>query len=322
MSTELAYLQLQAAKGIGPARQRKLLQLALESGKSLEEFLTYLSLPALSSVGLGVAQLDSLASARKQAESWATSLSDKDIKIVGLLDDEYPKALKKTLGLDAPPVLAVWGNTQLLEIPAVGFCGARDASEQGTEFAKDAAQQVVQHGWVVVAGNARGIDAAAHWSALQNDGYTIIVAPSGILDVRLHSSYRDIVNHENVLVLSEFQPDAHWSVSNAMTRNKTICGLSVAMIIVESGLRGGTFEAGEFTLGIGRRLFVADYSNPSSSAAGNQHFLQKGALPIRKSKSSGRANMAKVFEISELLGSDNSIPSITQPIQLSLLKAD
>lgn len=319
MSTDLAYLQLQAAKGIGPVRQRKLLQLALESGKSLDEFLAYPSLRTLNSADLGLAQLNTLASARKKAESWATLLSDKHIRIIGLLDDEYPKAIKETLGSGAPPVLAIWGNLQLLEKPAVGFCGARDASDQGIEFAKDAGQQVVQHGWVVVAGNARGIDAAAHWSALENGGNTIVVAPSGILDVRLHTTYRDLANHENVLVLSEFQPDAHWSVSNAMTRNKTICGLSVAMIIVESGLRGGTFEAGEFTLGIGRRLFVADYANPSNSAAGNQHFLQKGALPIRKSKSSGRANMTKVFEKSDLLGNDDSTPPTTQALQLSLL---
>ena len=115
-----------------------------------------------------------------------------------------------------------------------------------------------------------------------------------------------MVNSQNALVISEFQPNARWSTANAMTRNKTICALSSALIIVESGLEGGTFEAGNFALKLGARLFVAAYPSPSDNASGNQFFLERGAKPIRRSKDSGRANLTEVFESSKSSTAENA----------------
>ena len=43
---------------------------------------------------------------------------------------------------------------------AVGFCGARDASEKGIAVAVDYATQLAAWGWVVVSRGARGVDRA------------------------------------------------------------------------------------------------------------------------------------------------------------------
>jgi DNA protecting protein DprA len=316
---ELAYLQLQAAKGIGPAKQRKILQLTSEMGKSLEEVISQPASQTLINAGLSSEQVEILRTSSELAHSWASRLKTAQIKIIGLLDNDYPLALRERLGVNAPPIIAVWGNMGLLEMPAVGFCGSRDASTQGLEFTTDAAQQVAQKSWAVVSGNARGIDETAHRTALQNGGTTIIVAPSGILDIRLRDSYRELVNNQNTLVISEFQPNARWSIANAMTRNKTICALSNALIIVESGLEGGTFEAGNFALKSGARLFVADYASPSANAAGNQFFLQRGAESVRRSKGSGRTNLTGVFDISINLSAENTDPLKNQLVQGRLL---
>lgn len=312
---ELAYLQLQAAKGIGPAKQRKVLQLALETGEPLEEVITQASSQDLKKAGLSNEQVETLRTSSELARLWVSKIKNAQIKIIGLFDDGYPQVLKQRLGLNAPPIIAVWGNLNLLNMPAVGFCGSRNASKQGIEFTKDAAQQAAEKSWVVVSGNARGIDETAHRTALQNRGTTIIVAPSGIFDVRIRDSYRELVDNQNTLVISEFQPNARWSIANAMTRNKTICALSNALIIVESGLEGGTFEAGNFALKLGARLFVADFASPADNAAGNQFFLQRGAEPIGRSKDSGRANLTGVFGSSNYAMEKSTTPTEMEFIQ-------
>lgn len=54
-----------------------------------------------------------------------------------------------------------------------------------------------------------------------------------------------------------------------MKRNLVIIGLSNAMILVESGERGGTFAAGEDTLKVNLPLFVIDFEKPEVSAKAN-----------------------------------------------------
>ena len=83
-----------------------------------------------------------------------------------------------------------------------------------------------------------------------------------------------------------------------MKRNKTIIGLSKAMILIESGLKGGTFAAGEETLSAKCPLFVIDFAKPEVSAEANPYFISKGGHPIRGNKN-GVPNLSKVFEVME-----------------------
>ena len=76
-----------------------------------------------------------------------------------------------------------------------------------------------------------------------------------------------------------------------MQRNRTVCGLSDALVVVEAGVSGGTFEAGKLALRLKMPLFVVDYAEPASSAAGNTYFLARGARALRRSITTGQANL-------------------------------
>ncbi len=230
------------------------------------------------------------------AQRWADELARHDIQVINLNDSAYPERLKRILEKSAPPILAMWGNLQLLDSPAVGWCGSRHASEQGIAFTEDTVEQAVERGITVVSGAAKGIDTAAHRTALANGGTTIVVAPEGILGFRLRTEIKEFASPANTLIVSEFQPNAHWSAANAMTRNHTLIGLSNALIVVESGLQGGTFEAGQFALKTTVPLFVAEYAQPSESAVGNSYFIQRGATPIRRSPQTQRAGLQRLFD--------------------------
>ena len=83
------------------------------------------------------------------------------------------------------------------------------------------------------------------------------------------------------VVVSEFLPRARWATHSAMQRNKTICGLSNAVVLVEAGLDGGTFDAGETARKFRVPLFVLDFGVTSESTTGNAYFLKRGAPALR-----------------------------------------
>lgn len=290
-------LQLQAASGMGAATQRAVLDFVHSQGLNLQDYLA-LSPNDWRRSGLSDQQVSALAAQTtiSQAERWADLLARRDIRVISLHGPEYPERLKRILGKLAPSVLAVWGCQRLLNQPAVGWCGSRHASEQGIAFTEDTVEQAVAQDITVVSGAAKGIDTAAHRTALANGGTTIIVAPEGILNFRLRSEIKELVTSTNTLIISEFQPNARWSAANAMTRNHTIIGLSNALIVVESGLTGGTFEAGQFALKTRTPLFVAEYAQPSERATGNSWFIQRGATAIERGVNTQRANVQHLFD--------------------------
>src|SRR5260221_5567929 len=76
----------------------------------------------------------------------------------------------------APKELFVLGHTEILEEgPRVAIVGSRDASENGLRRAKKLARLVCERSGVVVSGLAKGIDTAAHTSAIESNGKTIAV---------------------------------------------------------------------------------------------------------------------------------------------------
>jgi DNA processing protein len=282
------YLRLQAAQGIGAATQRSVLSFLHSHRLSFEEFFES-SHSVWQQAGLSHKQIDALSVQTPLLRQWESKLKQKGFEVLGYLDDDYPKRLHSALKKQVPPVLYIWGNINLLKRPSVGFCGSRNTSETGVTVAKDTAKQIARKGWSVVSGHARGIDYTAHTTALEEGGCTIIVLPEGFLNFRLRDELKRLVNKENTLIVSEFQPNNAWSVVNAMTRNRTICGLSNALIVIQAGTKGGTFEAGKFALQVKVPLFVADYVDPDLNGPGNPYFLQSGAKAVRKDAKTGSA---------------------------------
>lgn len=289
------YLRLQAAQGVGTAAQRAVLFYLRDHRLSFGQF--FEASPSLwQQAGLSSKQAEALAAETPLSKQWEAKLEQKGFGVLGYLSDAYPERLRNVLAKQAPPILYVWGNTDLLARPSVGFCGSRDTSLKGVWVAEDTARQIAEKGWSVVSGHARGIDYTAHTTALKEGGSTIIVLPEGLLNFRLRDELRELVTEENTLVISEFQPNAAWSVANAMTRNRTICGLSDALVVIQAGVKGGTFEAGKFALQVGVPLFVADYLEPDLDGPGNPYFIDRGAKAVRKDPATGSALLSRLAE--------------------------
>ena len=211
-------------------------------------------------------------------------------------DAEYPKCVKVIMGKKAPKHLDMVGNIELLNMAGLGFCGSRKSSQKGLEIAQDCAEQAAHNNVSVVSGNAAGVDFEAHYNCLKAGGKTILVLPEGINHFRIRKALRSVWDWDRVLVISQFKPDEPWKAFRAMTRNQLIIALSRVMIVIEAGEKGGTLNAGEETLKFGLPIYVAQYKDVSVDALGNQILLDKGAQKLAKSRTTNRANLAKIFE--------------------------
>ena len=172
------------------------------------------------------------------------------------------------------------GNAGLLRTPAVGIVGSRKASIKGVGAAQDCAWQLAKLGVTVVSGYANGVDLASHKAALDAGGATILVLAEGIERFRVKRDIETAWDWERVLVVSEYSPDAAWSVKQAMQRNGTICELSRAVIVAEAQRISGTMNTVRQCLKKEIPLFVVTYENMEDLAGGNALAIELGGRPI------------------------------------------
>ena len=108
----------------------------------------------------------------------AKNSSSFGIQFIGEAD--YPSKL-----LDAKypvPLLYYMGAWDLIYSPSVAVVGTRHPTEQGIRRTQQLVKELVQDNYTVVSGLAKGIDTAAHETAIAHGGKTIAVIGTSILD--------------------------------------------------------------------------------------------------------------------------------------------
>jgi DNA processing protein len=296
MIKERDIVALLLTKGLGPKGVSRILDAVAAQDRQIDLSLMSIA-EMIQRTGAKPETAEQIPASIKKADELLKDFEDQGIKILVRGRAGYPERLLKTLKEDAPLVLFAKGNMKILLQKAVGFCGSRKASEKGIAVAGECAGALANQHINVISGYAHGVDLAAHRAALQAGGVTTFVLAEGILHFKIKSDVKDLLTEDNHVVVSEYMPRLPWLARNAMQRNKTICGLSNAVVVIESGLKGGTFEAGKAALSLRRPLFVAEYAQPAESAEGNAYFLQQGARFLRKKN--GAAYLDELFQAVE-----------------------
>lgn len=159
---------------------------------------------------------------------------------------------------NAPEALWVAGDVELLRNgPRVSVVGSREASPPGLARARKLTAALVERGMVVVSGLARGIDTAAHTTAIERGGKTIAVLGTP-LDQTSPLQNRELqarIMSEH-LAVSQFAPGVAVHRGSFLARNRTMALLSEATVIVEAGAKSGTEHQAWEALRLGRLLFV------------------------------------------------------------------
>ena len=196
-------------------------------------------------------------------------------------DPGYPPLLRSVP--DAPPVLYIKSElTQADQQWAVAIVGTRRATAYGRQAAERLASDLARNGVTIVSGMARGIDAAAHWAALQAGGRTIGVLACGIDQVypAEHSRLAAQVVERGALI-TETSVGSPPEAGNFPARNRIISGLALAVIVVEAGDRSGALITADRALEQGRDVFAVPGSIFSRTSAGTNRLIQEGATLVQ-----------------------------------------
>jgi len=206
-------------------------------------------------------------------------LEEAGVRLLTLLDEDFPIGLRDRLGDQCPASLLVAGPVEWLSMPNVGIVGSRGISAEAAEVASQVAQLAVRSDFGVTSGLAKGIDQTAMASGLTYQGRVCGLPTEGIRVVGRRTDVRAAVHDGALALASPFGPDAPFSVGNAMARNKLIYGVSDVTVVVTSDEgKGGTWAGATEALdrGYGR---VAVWMGPEAGP-GNAALVAKGATPI------------------------------------------
>lgn len=206
-------------------------------------------------------------------------LLEQGYDLIPITSKYYPKQLKSNLKYNAPVLLYVKGNIQLLNQESTAIVGSRNAKPVSLAFTDGIAKLAVSDKRVVVSGYAKGVDKQALDSSLKYGGNSIIVLPQGITTFSsgFKSLHKEIVSGR-LLVMSVFQPDAPWNVALAMARNPIIYAMSDSIYVAESDVKGGTYAGVVDGLRKGRTIYVRCPEEGEQNA--NMQLFEMGALLV------------------------------------------
>jgi DNA processing protein len=183
----------------------------------------------------------------------------------------------------APPALVVKGHLSLLDKPAVGLVGARNASAAACRFARILAQQLGAAGIVVVSGLARGIDTAAHDGSIETG--TIAVIAGGI-DIAYppENEARQRAIAERGLLVAEQAPGVEPRARHFPYRNRIIAGLGHGTVVIEAAPRSGSLITARYAAEFGREVMAVPGSPLDPRAQGCNQLIRDGATLIQNAE--------------------------------------
>ncbi len=215
------------------------------------------------------------AAADPEAELRAAEKAGAEVLTAG--DAGYPASLKDIY--DPPIVLYVRGT--LKPLPAAAIVGTRKATPYGLRTAARLARELAASGAAVVSGLARGIDTAAHRSAVEAGGATFAVLGTGLNAVypEENAPLAEAIVANGGALVSEFPLNRGPFPANFPRRNRIISGLSLATVVVEGGFESGALITARFALEQGREVLAVPGPVDSPASRGPNYYLKNGACP-------------------------------------------
>lgn len=212
------------------------------------------------------------------------SIHDFGIRIHG--SEDYPDRLRDA----AHPVELLYyrGWWDLIDAPKrIAIVGSRNVSDEGIRRTKRLVKLLVRDGFTIVSGLAKGVDTAAHTTAIENGGSTIAVIGTPITEYypRENKELQDFIAEKHLLIsqVPIWRYAAQDYRSNRLffpERNATMSAVAQATVIVEASDTSGTLAQARAALQQGRKLFILDNCFRDQRLTWPARFQEKGAIRV------------------------------------------
>ena len=187
---------------------------------------------------------------------------------------------------DVPLFLFYRGDLSITKRKAVAIIGTREPTIEGVSAGEFLGKTFASKGFNIVSGLALGCDSAGHRGALSCGGPTTAFLAHG-LDTIYPQENRglaeDMVSGGGLL-MSEYPIGVGVSRYNLVSRDRLQAGLADAVLVIQTGVHGGTMHAVRSAHKAGKPIYALQYSKHISSdmIGGNESLISKGvAAPLR-----------------------------------------
>ena len=225
-------------------------------------------------------ELDNLVSYAKTADEIMSDCKDNDIKMVSIIDAEYPSQLKE-IG-DPPSILFIKGNLSLLN-HVVAIIGTRHSSELGNKIAERVGSYFADY-FSICNGLVEGIDEHSIYVGSKVLSNVVGIISGGLCYNETCSSHHiQVINdvlEAGGLIISEYYPRQKEDMYSGSKASRIQAGLSHGLILVQSKIDGGSkYTLAKFAK-LGRPIGVIHFPSSaeyqSESFGANRLIAEKG----------------------------------------------
>jgi len=185
-----------------------------------------------------------IASAIENAHDTLLKCNLANIHVVDVTNPEYPSLLKEIK--DPPPIIYCKGNLNLLNANILCIIGTRKPNENGIKISERIGLHYANSGWTICNGLADGVDSFVIDSGGSNKPSVVGVLAGGLnYDAQktlLTKTAKNatIVIENNGLLISEMPPDKKEDTFSVVKSCRIQAGISKGLILIQSGLEGGS----------------------------------------------------------------------------------
>lgn len=254
----LPYIML---KGVGPAALRRVLE-AARSGIRLDIAASYIPPVAKALQVKGAWE-----AAQDRAQQQLEQAAKHESRILSPVDAEYPRLLRASK--DDPFFLYVKGQLRsTVDAPPIAVIGTREPTRHGALICERITHYLVGQRASVVSGLAMGCDSIAHRACLSAGGHTIAVLAHGLQTIAppQHLQLAEEIVAGGGALVTEYPFGTDVRPQQFVRRDHTQAGLALGVVMIQSGLDGGSLHASRAALTYGRWL-AAPYPTDADAAA-------------------------------------------------------
>lgn len=221
--------------------------------------------------------------------------SEAGIEITTVDETGYPEKMITRLGEKAPPMIYSAGDLTLTKNSAVALIGNSSTKVEVTEFAKEMARTAVEAGLTVVTGGENGFGRVVEREVGQEGGNLISFLAESLTEHIRMPGMNEMLLEGRALLLSSVHPEARYTASHALERNKCIYGLSGAAFVIccEKG-RGAAWDGACSAMRNRYTDKVFVWDNPA--LPGNRELIERGATGFTDPKLLPLKEMKRVWD--------------------------
>lgn len=201
------------------------------------------------------------------------------IRLLGYGTPDYPTRLQHCV--DGPALLYFKGNADLQQQRVLSVVGTRQPTAYGKQLCEQVIRDLSDRNVLIVSGLAYGIDTIAHQTALKYHLPTLAVLAHGLDRIYPYQNkYLAREMLEQGGLITDFPKGTKPDRQHFPRRNRITAGLCDALLVIESGIQGGSLITAGIANSYHKEVFAIPGPVIQSQSGGCNELIKKNLAQL------------------------------------------